>query len=96
MTAIAESLAVTTVAIGALIVALKGRAGGLPEKLMEVLGLLFGTIAVTAIVNAFLRHYKSSRVSETDLVAGGVVAVIVFGLWAVGTFVIKKDPRHSE
>lgn len=93
MPAVAESLAVTTAAAAGVIAALKWRAGGVWEKAMELLGLLFITIAVAAIVNAFLNHYHSHRVSEVDFAFGSVLGVLILAIWAIGTFVIKKESR---
>ncbi len=94
---VAASLAVMVTALALGIAALLGRAGGLPEKLMEATGTLFFATAVVAAVNADSQHHKHPFLSDvTGLVVGLLIPVLAALLWIGGSRLLKKGRLRAS
>lgn len=88
---VAASLAVMVTAIAIGTAALLGRTGGLPEKLMEVVGTLFFATAAVAAVNAYNQHRTQPFISDvTGLVVGLLLPVLAALAWIGGSRLLKS------
>lgn len=90
--AVSASLAVAVALLALGVAALLGRAGGLPDRLMEAIGVLSLTMAAIALLNAYNQHRVHPFLSDvTGIVVGIVVGAIALIAWLAGTSVLKRN-----
>jgi hypothetical protein len=95
--AVSASLAVAVALLGFGVAALLGRAGGLPERLMEAIGVFSLTMAALALLNAYNQHRTHPFLSDvTGIVVGVVVGGIALIAWLAGASVLKTNEARGR